>query len=340
MISSLCEQNSGRQNPLFSMVETPLLASAFPTVRYEAKLPAEDYHDPDDPWSLEIPWAKQEHEEEKAQQLEKEKETCDDERNGEAMEGEDSEVKMHVGERIEAVSEAAVAREELPLAVPEPAEVTGFENSGGICGPVFSDNTLNAAGGKDSDISGSRMDLTTINTAVDTSTSLIDGQEVCDVLKKNHVDIEHEVSLMSDKTAEVTSISASEEELPNSNTLISGNPNSSVHSRSYIGDKIKPQLTHVDQVEVVQRIGGFAELPLDNGSLLSAPDVCGQLVRKDQVVENVQELNLGGMNDSKVPEEAGAILQGQQMSVLPDEQSTGDKTQTSVSFNLVSLVFL
>ncbi|KAG0557150.1 hypothetical protein KC19_11G106100 [Ceratodon purpureus] len=315
--------NSGGQNSLFSMVETPLLASAFPTVRYEAKLPAEDYHDPDDPWSLEIPWAKQEHEEEKAQQVEKAKETFKDERDEEAMEAEDCDVKMHVEERIEAVSEAAAAGEELPLAVPEPVEVAGFESSGNICEPVFSDNTLIAGGGKNSGISGSPMDQKT------TSTSLTDGQEMSDVLKKNHVDIENEVSMMPDETVEVASISASEEELPNSNTLISGNLNSSVDSKSYTGDTIKPESTHLGQDQDVQRSDDFAELPLDNASLLSTPDVCGSLVRNDQVLENVQELLPEGTNDSKVPEEAGVILQGQQMSVLPDEQSTGDKTQTS-----------
>ena len=317
------------------MVEPPLLASAFPTVRYEAKLPAEDCHDPDDPWSLEIPWVKQEHEEEKAQQLEREKETCKDERNGEAVEGED---RMDVRERTESVSEAAATGEELPLTVPEPAEATGFDNSGGISGPVSSDDNLNAAGGMDCDVPRSQMDQNTMDTVVETGTSLVDGQEVADVLKENHVDIDHEVSIMPDKTVEVTSISASEEELPNSSTLKSGNPSSSVHSRSDIVDETKPQSTHMYQAEIVQRSGDFTEPPLDNGSLLSAPDVCGQLVQEDQVVENVQELTVEGTNESKVSEEVGAILQGQQTSVLPDEQSTGDKTQTSVSFNLALLL--
>lgn len=278
MIFSLCEQNPGTPNSSFSMVETPLLASAFPTVRYEAKLPAEDYHDPDDPWSLEIPWAKQEHEKERAQQLEKEKK---DERDEEAVEGEDCEVKREGRERTEAVNEAAATGEE--LAVPEPAELTEFENSGSVCGPVSSDEVLNATGRKDCDMPGSHLNQETINTVLDTGTSLVDGQEVGEVLKENHVDIEHEVSMMPLQT----------------------------------------------EVEVVQRSGGPFDLPIDTGSLLSAPDVCGQLVQKDHVLENAQELILGGINDSEVPEEEGTILQGQQTSVLLDEQSTDDKTETS-----------
>ena len=331
-MASLCEQGSGRQNSLISMVETPLLASAFPTVRYEAKLPAEDYHDPDDPWSLEIPWEKQKHEEEKAQRLEREKETSKGEKDGKAVVGEDDEVKMEGVERREPVDEVAAIGEEQPLTVPEPAELTGFGISGGICEPLSSDNSLSAARGKDSIVPGSHVDQETINTVVDTGTSLVDDQ-VSYVLKENHVDIEHHVSIMPDKI--VTSISAPEE-LPDSTTLISGNPEASVHSRSDIADKMKPQSTHLDQVEVVQRSGGFTELPLDNGSLLSVPDVCEQQVHNDQVVKNVQELILDGVNDFEVPEE-GAILQDQQTSPLPDEQSTGSKIGTTVSFDLIFL---
>lgn len=83
------------------MVATPLLASAFMTVPFESKSHDEDYRDRDDPWSQGIRWVKQEYEEDKAQQVENEKETCKDKRNGEVMQGEDSEIKMHVGERMQ-----------------------------------------------------------------------------------------------------------------------------------------------------------------------------------------------------------------------------------------------
>lgn len=238
MISSTCAQNSGSQNLPSSMTETPLLASVFPTVRYEAKLPVEDYHDPDDPWSLEIPWAKQENQEE-AQQLEREKETCKDERNEEAEEGETIVMKMDVGMRIESMNEAAATEEELPkkvlnaaqsLSVPEPGEFTGFENSGDVPGPVSSNINLNEARGKDYDNPESHMDQETINAIADTGTSLVDavdggenislacasqagggqpkpladGQEVGDVLKEDPVESQHEVlrdeQTLGDKT--------------------------------------------------------------------------------------------------------------------------------------------
>jgi hypothetical protein len=232
MISSACEQNSGSQNLLSSVIETPLLASVFPTVRYEAKLPVEDYHDPDDPWSLEIPWAKQEHQGEEAQQLEREKETCKDERNEEAEEGENIAMKIDEEMRIEAVNEAVATEEELPktvlnvaqsLSVPEPGESTGFENPAEVPGLVSS----NEPGGKDYDNPESHVDQEIINAVGETGISLVDavnggentslacasqaggahpkpGQEVGDVLKDDPVETQHEVlrdeQTLGDKT--------------------------------------------------------------------------------------------------------------------------------------------
>lgn len=220
---STCVQNSGSPNLFSSIVDTPLLASVFPTVRYEAKLPVEDYHDPDDPWSLEIPWAKQEQQREEAQKLEREKVTREDEREGVAEEGEE----MDVGMSIEAVNETAATEEELPTkvlnaaqssSVPEPGEFTGVENSAVVPAPVSSNMNLDEAGEKQSDNPGPHMDQETINAIGDTGISrvdavdggenislacaspaggahprpLADGEEVGDVLKEDPMET-HEV---------------------------------------------------------------------------------------------------------------------------------------------------
>lgn len=177
-------QNSESQIFSSSVIETPLVASVFPTVRYEAKLPVEDYPDPDDPWSLEIPWSKQEHRGEEQQQLEREKETSPDERNEEAEDGENIVMKTDVVTRIEAVNEPAAMEEEQPItlsnatqpsSVTDPGRYIGFETSGDDPGPVPSNMGLKEAGGKDHDNPGPHADQETVNAVGDASTSLVDA---------------------------------------------------------------------------------------------------------------------------------------------------------------------
>jgi len=229
-------QNSESQIFSSSVIETPLVASVFPTVRYEAKLPIEDYHDPDDPWSLEIPWSKQEHQGDEPQQLERVKETIQDERNEEAEDDENIVMKTDVVTRIEAVNEAAAMEEEQPmtlsnaaqpLSVTEPGGCIGFEASGDDPGPVSSNVDLKEAGGKDHDNPGPHADQETINAVGDANTSLVDavnegenislaytsqtggahpepladGQEVGNVLKEGPVETRTQHEVLHDERA-------------------------------------------------------------------------------------------------------------------------------------------
>lgn len=203
-----------------SVLETPLLACVFPTFRYEAKLPAEDYHDPDDPWSLEIPWVKQEQQAEEAQQVAEEKEICKDEQDMETEEGDCIVMKMDEVTTIEAVNEAEVTEEELPTMETNVAESLSVSEPGDHAapGPASPDMTSNEAEGKDHVTQESHVDEENINL----DTPLVDAvgggedvslacdsqaggahpipeQEVGDVLREDPVDTQHEV-LRDDQT--------------------------------------------------------------------------------------------------------------------------------------------
>lgn len=275
-----------------SMVEAPLLASAFPTVRYKAKLPVEDFNDPDDPWSLEIPWRKEEDREVISQQ--QEREMCRDERSGETNEGEKHEIKVDGMKRTELVNEAIITREQSPkkisqlaeVGVSEAAELSRSKFSGGICKQISSENNLNAAAVKESDSPPSYKDQKTVNAVEATSTSLAnavqaegiglrtDNQELSDVLNENPADTRYEACIKADKTVEVTSIPATQNSL-NSNTVIKGNSDSPVYSRDDVSDQVYSKSTHQNQ-EATPEIHGLTP-PFGEG-MCWPPRLCSDII--------------------------------------------------------------